>query len=86
MPADPPYFLVREIQARLRMQKPDVIFRAIRNGELIALNVSGGAGRASWRIPAAALDSWLASRRSGPPPVSGRRPRRVRLAGVTEFF
>ena len=82
-----PLFTVRDVQARLRIGKPDGVLALIHGGNLAAVNVSAWPGRPTWRVDPAALAEFLERRRSVPvvaKPVP--RTRRPKLQGVTKYF
>lgn len=86
MPADPAYYTVAEVQARLRLRKPDPVLAAIHAGQLRAVNVSAGPTRPTWRISEQALSAWLESR-TARPAVAAPRQKRARVpGGVTPYF
>jgi hypothetical protein len=81
--ADAAFLTTRDVADRLRLAKTDAVLIWIHAGQLAAVNVSAGAGRPTWRIPAGALDEFLAARRAVP---AVTRPARRRRTAVVKFF
>jgi excisionase family DNA binding protein len=78
------FFTPAEVGDRLRLGKVDSVYALIHSGALAAVDVGTGS-RPTWRIPAAALDKFLADRRAVPAPAA--KPRRARRpTQVTRYF
>ncbi|CAN5424018.1 hypothetical protein BH11PLA2_BH11PLA2_44010 [soil metagenome] len=80
------YLTLREVGDRLAMTSLKGLVKAIRSGELAAINVSSGAGRPTWRVSDEALAEFLALRRAVPVVKQERRTRAKKLEGVIKFF
>lgn len=77
------YHTVATIADSLAVKEEKVLYW-INAGELGAIDVSERrASRPRWRIPATALESFLAARSTTPP---SKAPRRKKQTGVIEFF
>ncbi len=82
----PAYLTPRAVADQLGLRKTDAVLAWIAAGRLAAVNVSAGEGRPTWRIPAEALEEFLAGRRAVPAPRRGRLVRREKAAEVIRFF
>jgi excisionase family DNA binding protein len=78
------YYRAAEVADRLRLGRVDAVYRLIGLGLLEAVNVGTGK-RASWRIPAEAVERFLSGRRAVKP-VPAKRTRRRRPPSVTAYF
>jgi excisionase family DNA binding protein len=63
--------------------KPPKVTKLIRDGLLPASDISGGLGRACWRIKASDLEAFLLARQHH---ATGRRRRRRKPATIRQYF
>ena len=82
-----PFLTVDNVRQQLGFSKSDPVLKLIQSGELRAVNVSAGTGRASWRIRESDLAKFLESRQTSPQAKPAKRPLKAKaVTSVTKYF